>query len=164
VTITVITTPIEGIDPVVNCTHKYYQIYGQVIGSETANMIMAFLTGSRMEVGLFVIDEGFDSMHIPPHGLAEDPNLAKFTGGIAVLNVTNPMKIRETTVGIGVSMMHELGHAKQCIENPPWYAGKAAQALNGSKSAKLEIENDNVGRHEKPILVELGLPFRDKYD
>ena len=45
-----------------------------------------------------------------------------------------------------------------------WKSSETDGLKGLKKSSKLDIENDNVLRHEKPILVELGKPSRDKYD
>ncbi len=64
-----------------------------------------------------------------------------------------------------ITLIHELGHAKQYIEDPGRFAHKAANGtiLAGSVSLSM-IENDNLKRHENPVCNELGLLLRIKYD
>lgn len=181
---------------------NYVSALTTIYASSTAQSILSFLRSSDKAVGILLLDMsgGYDSMHIPASVLSGDGATKVFTGGVAVLNVENPLTIRGTVIPLGVSLLHELGHAKQNIERTEWYEAKYAECMRGDdaiaklvesdpslkglsfklarekkaelkgqmlaakKAAKLEIEEDNIQRHEKPILVQLGLPFRDKYD
>ena len=131
-------------------------------------MIVAYLDGaSRMNVGILFIDSGFDSMYIPPTAMSDDPRLAELTGGVAVINIHSQMTIGGKAIPIGVSMMHELGHAKQYIQEPVLfeiYYNSAMSITSGKNIPQIAIETDNLITHEAPILQELGLPFRTKYD
>ena len=185
---------------------QYYANYvgalSTIYPSSTAQSILSFLRASDKQVGILIIDNsaGFDSMHIPACMLSGDAAAKVFTAGVAVLNVESLMTIGGKKIPLGVSLLHELGHAKQNIERTEWYEAKfnecmrsddtirklvssdpSTKGLKGKdlmekkrqlgeqfnaakKNAKLEIENENLKQHEKPILVDLGLPFRDKYD
>jgi hypothetical protein len=163
---TVITSDAGGLQaPIKNARHKYNDYLGEVGASSTALMMASYFDGSSKNIGVLLIDEGFDSMYIPPVNLAGVEALASYDGGIAVLNVTNPLKLQGKTLPLGVSLMHELGHAKQFIEQPAWFENHyKAATQRGNKESQLAIENDNVTRHEMPICKELSLPFRTKYD
>lgn len=151
--------------PIKNASHKFNDCLGEVGASSTAKMMAAYFDATAKNIGILMIDEGFDSMYIPPTNLAGVDELKKYDGGIAVLNVTNPMKIGTTTLPLGISLMHELGHAKQFLEKPSWFENHyKAATQNGNKESQLAIENDNVSRHEMPICKDMGLPFRTKYD
>lgn len=188
----------------------YLSALNDVRASSKAQAILEFLRSSKTPVGILLVDNssGIDSMHIAPSGLTEE-STKRFTGGVAVVNIGSPMKIKDAAIPIGVSLIHELGHAKQCIENPQWYEDLSAKILRNNsivgegklnelktrvvdqhaslkglkfpeqrarKPKLLEefeaeygngprrtLENDNLARHEKPVLIELGLPFRDDY-
>jgi hypothetical protein len=135
----------------------------------------------------------------------------KYTGGIAVVNINTPMSIKGSQIPLGVSLLHEVGHAKQCIDNLGWYEGLYTKILENNVRAaegrvtkerdafvsnspsvtgykgnfggkrvvmaaaaaewekdfgngpRRTLENDNLAKHEKPVLQDLGLPFRDDY-
>jgi hypothetical protein len=155
--------------PIAKPSSTFIEYLGQVGTSSTAQMIAGFMDSTDKNIGILIIDNeaGFDSMYIPPSALKNDPPLVRFSGGIAVVNIESTMKIKGQVVPLGVSMMHELGHAKQYVENPAWFENTYAAAMrisSGPNKPKLDIENDNVTRHEAPILKDLGLPFRTTYD
>jgi hypothetical protein len=190
----VITDKLDGLTaPVPGADDIYDEWKRQVDGSSVAKDIYAFLdppspldpSSSKLTVGVLLIDHGFDSMYIPPFQLYPDGG-GVYSGGVAVLNVTNPLTIENVELPLGVSLIHELGHAVQYAEDPVGFQDKFNQAQSGSKArtrfditdsegraltrsysnadiAKLEIENDNVARHEAPVCDELGLPYRRKY-
>ena len=162
----VITAATGGLqEPISGAEARYETCLTEVNGSSTAKALQSFLSASPLSIGVLLIDEGFDSMYIPPSNLTSVPELKDYSGGIAVLNVDNPMKMSGKVLPLGVSLMHELGHAKQYIEKPSWFVGHYEAATKKSnKASQLEIENDNVQRHEQPICEELKLPFRTKYD
>ena len=83
---------------------------------------------SRLKPGVLLIDENFYSMNIPPFVIG---GLGGFHGGIAVVNIKIQMAIQDTLIRLGVSLMHELGHAKQYTENPVGFE-KKAQGSDGS--------------------------------
>jgi hypothetical protein len=65
-----------------------------------------------------------------------------------------------------IVLIHELGHAKQFIEHPEWFAsmdGTTGTVRPGTKS-NAEIEADNLKRHEVPVCQEFGLKQRALYD
>jgi len=175
--LSVIENNIEGLAvPIVNSLNTYAEYKTQVIASPTANAILAFLEQSPKNVGILFIDKDFDSMYIPPFVLPDD---VSFDGGIAVVNVLSPINIGGTDIPLGVSLMHELGHAKQFIEAPVDFENKYKEAMGqvksnypseltrkkkGEKISQLIIENENVALHEAPICDDLGLPFRKRYD
>jgi uncharacterized protein (DUF697 family) len=193
-----------------NLKAKYIEIWGQVVNSSKAQEIISFLQLSDKIVGVLVVDSGGDSLHMAASAMAGG-TAAKYTGGIAVVNITSPMTIGGTVIPLGVTFLHEIGHAKQNIENAVWYtdlyekilrnntiSGKgtggklkdlyiandpAVQAYKGAfpglralknaagsvweteygKEPRRKLENDNLARHEKPVLIEMQLPFRDDY-
>ncbi len=63
-----------------------------------------------------------------------------------------------------IVLLHELGHAKQYIENPDWFSSQGAGGIvrPGSKTTN-EIEADNLKRHEVPVCKEYGLAQRQNY-
>ncbi|MGA3400411.1 MAG: hypothetical protein ABSC95_14420 [Acetobacteraceae bacterium] len=63
-----------------------------------------------------------------------------------------------------IVLIHELGHAKQYIENPGWFAsqGGGGAVVAGSKTTA-EIEADNLRRHEHPVCKDYGLLQRQNY-
>jgi hypothetical protein len=140
--------------------------------SSTAVLIEKTLMESDKVVGVLFTDQA-DSMHIPAHVLENHDTLKMYTGGIALVNPASLLKPSSKWQGaqagggelpLGVSLFHELGHAKQGVEKKVWYDELTRSALTGSKNAKLQIEQDNLASHENPICDELGLPFRRKYD
>ncbi len=175
--ISVIEGSIEGLQAPISNSRNAYSVYKQqVIASPTAQGLLASLEKSPMSVGVLLIDENFDSMYIPPFVFSGG---APFDGGIAVVNVKSQMKIKDTDIPLGVSLMHELGHAKQYIEAPVAFEQKYKEAMGqkktdypseltrtktGEKISQLIIENENVALHEAPICDDLGLPFRSRYD
>ncbi|MFN6496352.1 MAG: hypothetical protein RMX65_004840 [Nostoc sp. DedQUE01] len=177
--LSVIENSVEGLQNPIANSHNSYEIYKQqVIASSTAQEILKSLEQSSKVVGILLIDEEYDSMYIPPFLLENGP-VNKFDGGIAVVNITSQMKIENTDIPIGVSLMHELGHAKQYIENPTGFETKYKEAMGeqktnypseltkqkkGKKISQLVIENENVALHEAPVCHELGLPYRKRYD
>jgi hypothetical protein len=193
-----------------NLKGKYYEVWGQLLNSSKAQEILTFLQSSGSIVGILLVDGGSDSLHMAPSALAGG-TAAKYTGGIAVVNINAPMNIKGTAIPLGVSLLHEVGHAKQCIDNSGWYEGlytkilenntRAAEgrvtkerdafvskspSVTGYKGAfsgkrvvmaaaaaewekdfgngpRRTLENDNLAKHEKPVLQSMGLPFRDDY-
>ncbi len=63
-----------------------------------------------------------------------------------------------------IVLVHELGHAKQYIENAGWFASKGEGGVveAGSKTTA-EIEADNLRRHEHPVCKDYGLKQRQNY-
>ena len=64
-----------------------------------------------------------------------------------------------------IVLLHEIGHAKQYIENPGWFGsqGIGGAIVAGSKTT-IEIQADNLRRHEVPVCKEYGLPQRQNYN
>jgi hypothetical protein len=154
--------------PLAGSAQKFQNYLGTLSASTSAQTIRSFLNGAKEVVGVLITEE-VDSMYIPPSKLAADSTLARFNGGVAVLNPESTMKIKGTVIPLGVSLIHELGHAKQFLEKPQWFEATFDAAIKGGGSratnpAKYEIEDDNVSRHEKPVCLELGKPAREKYD
>jgi hypothetical protein len=175
--ITIIEGNTQGLQaPIANSRDSYAAYKQQVIASPTAQGLLASLEKSPKSVGVLLIDENFDSMYIPPFVFSGG---APFDGGIAVVNIKSPMTIKGSEIPLGVSLMHELGHAKQYIEAPVAFERKYKEAMGqkktdypseltrtraGEKISQLIIENENVALHEAPVCDELGLPFRSRYD
>jgi hypothetical protein len=176
--LSIIEKEVDGLTtPVANSLNTYEQYKSQVNASSTANAILKFLEESSKTVGVLLIDKDFDSMYIPP--FVFEPDAVPFDGGIAVVNILSPIKIEDTEIPLGVSLMHELGHAKQYIEAPVDFEQKYQEAKGeiktnypseltrtkkGEKISQLIIENENVALHEAPICNDLDLPFRKRYD
>jgi hypothetical protein len=66
------------------------------------------------------------------------------------------------TIPALVCLFHELGHAKQFYENRIWYRSAASQT--DEMGVCYMIEYDNLHRHEDPLLREMGLPTRPRYE
>ena len=193
-----------------NLKQKYLEIWGQLMNVSKAQEILGFLQSSGSIVGVLLVDAGSDSLHMAPSALAGG-TAAKYTGGVAVVNINTPMTIKGQQIPLGVSLLHEVGHAKQCIDNPGWYEGLYAKILENNVRAgegrvtserdnfvntspsvtsykgnyggkkmvmaaaaaewekdfgngpRRTLENDNLAKHEKPVLVEMRLPYRDDY-
>ncbi len=62
-------------------------------------------------------------------------------------------------------LLHEIGHAKQYLEDPGRFSKEVAggQVQPGTWKST-EIEADNLERHERPVAEELGLRVRQNYD
>lgn len=184
-TLTVITENLEElVPPVADSIHLVESYRQDVTGSATANEIFGKLDHSGLNIGVLLIEQGADSMYIPPFIFDGD---GLFSGGVVVLNQMSPLNVRGTDLPLAVSLIHELGHAVQYIGNPADFQARFEEAHSGETTrttfnitdcqgraltrsyrntevAKLLIENDNVACHEAPVCDELGLPFRKKYD
>jgi hypothetical protein len=175
------------IGPVKNAKAVYDKCVKELSKSETANTVLEALKHSPKKVGVLIFttedagEDDFvsDSAYIPPH----IPWGAAYDGGLVVLNVTMPMWIQKKQLPLGVSLLHECGHAKQFLDNSKRFTKyyNIAKTLDGKKSKKIKaeaarlhipedkaatlaIENENIQLYEKPTLEQLGLPFREKYD
>ncbi len=103
-------------DPIAIGLEGIYQtLLVELQKSSTAQQIVKFVDGNTKEVGLLLIADGSDSSHIV------NSETSAFSGGIAVVNINNPMSIAGYTLPLGISLIHELGHAKQYMEKPDWY-------------------------------------------
>ena len=70
---------------------------------------------------------------------------------------------RTVTYPPEITLLHELGHALQYIENPGWFGSNGPGGpVAGSKETK-DIEADNLKRHENPVCREYGLLQRINY-
>ena len=62
-----------------------------------------------------------------------------------------------------ITLIHEIGHAKQYIETPEWFGSNGPTGpVAGTKETK-DIEADNLKRHENPVYKEYGLLQRVAY-
>lgn len=183
-TLTVITQSLDQLVPPVPKSADAFATFKQeVIASSVAKKVFAQLEESGFNIGVLLVNQSVDSMYIPPF---QYDGGGAYTGGIAVLNVTNPLKIGDVTLPLGVSLIHELGHAVQYITDSSGFKSKFETVQSGSSAstkfnitnaegkaltkfikntlvAQLSIENDNVARHEAPVCDDLNLPFRKKY-
>lgn len=183
-TLSVITQNVEGlVAPVPKSGDAFAGCKQEVIASTVAQKVFATLEQSALKIGVLFVNEGVDSMYIPPF---QYDGGGTYSGGVAVVNTTNPLKIGDTTLPLGVSLIHELGHAVQYLQDPSGFKSKFESVQSGSSAttkfsitnaegkaltkyikntlvAQLSIENDNVARHEAPVCDDLGLPFRKKY-
>lgn len=71
-------------------------------------------------------------------------------------------KLKIYTIGSLVCLFHELGHAKQFYENPIWFRSIASQ--KDDMGVCYLIEYDNLHRHEDPLLREMNIPIRKRYE
>jgi hypothetical protein len=144
-------------------------------GSMTAKELITSVEKSHLTVGIVVSEQGgafgpySDLWACNGPCIIWGPNIwlrtlaAEITGyrasGSAIF-------VRKSTVEYPpeISLIHEIGHMKQYIEDPDQFA-KKVQGLNvdGNKGTA-EIEADNLRRHENPICKELGLLQRVKYN
>ena len=53
-------------------------------------------------------------------------------------------------------------HAKQFHDNPTWYRSTAT--VLDEMGVPYQIEYDNMHKHEDPLLREMGLPIRQRYE
>jgi len=66
------------------------------------------------------------------------------------------------TIPALVCLYHELGHAKQFHENKIWY--NSAVTVRDTMGVAWHIEYDNLYKHEDPLLREMGIPIRQRYE
>lgn len=66
------------------------------------------------------------------------------------------------TIPALVCLYHELGHAKQYYEKKIWY--NSAITVRDSMGVPYQIEYDNLHQHEDPLLREMGIPIRKRYE
>lgn len=71
-------------------------------------------------------------------------------------------KGKDHTVPALVCLFHELGHAKQFHENKIWY--QSAVKTKDAMGVAYQIEYDNLQKHEDPLMREMGLPIRKRYE
>lgn len=69
---------------------------------------------------------------------------------------------RDITIPPLVCLFHELGHAKQWLENKVWY--ESAVQIRDKMGVAYQVEYDNLQKHEDPLLREMGLPIRKRYE
>jgi hypothetical protein len=182
--LTVITQTLADLEAPVDKSNDVFAACKQdVIKSPVAQKVFSTLEKWSSNVGVLFVDKGVDSMYIPPF---QYNGGGTYSGGIAVVNATNPLEIGDTKLPLGVSLIHELGHAVQYKEDASGFEEKFKTAnsdrsdnqkfsimnadgkaltkyVKATKVAQLMIENDNVARHEAPVCDDLGLPFRKKY-
>jgi hypothetical protein len=183
-TIAVITQAVADLVPPVDKSQELYALYkSQVNSSGTAQKIFAQLERSQLNIGVLFVEDTVDSMYIPPFQFNGG---GTYTGGVAITNVKNPLQIGDVELPLGISLIHELGHAVQYLNDTAGFEqkfktiqsgvstttkfnitnaeGKAlTKYLKNTLVAQLSIENDNVARHEAPVCDDLGFPFRKKY-
>lgn len=166
----VVTQPLQGMPGIIaDAAQRYDALKQEVMGSPTARTLLDFLESSAENVGVMLIQDTSDSMYIPPFHLRKH-GINEYNGGIAVINVCSPLVISGQTLTVGVSLMHELGHARQYLLAPGAFEMKFNESESGNNIVRgrnvpnLIIENENVALHEAPICDELGLPFRGNYE
>jgi len=112
---------VTSIEPVTNPGVWYAECEGHVKGSSTAMMILSYLTSHSSKIGLLFTKSCDSKYHCAHEYAGAGEKLEKYTGGIAVVNVDNPLTLQKVELPLGVSMLHELGHAKQYLERPSWF-------------------------------------------
>jgi len=153
--------------------------------SKSASEIIQFLSEASETTGILVTDKNtanVDSMHLPACHCAKFPQLEEFTGGVVIFNHTSLMTIHGQQLPKLVSLIHEMGHAVQNINNKAEYEDhynkywefenlakeckdtkKRSEYKEEAKKHKYAIENDNIQKHEKPVCVELDIKPREEY-
>jgi hypothetical protein len=133
--------------------------------STTAKQVIDFVQGDRTEIQILVTNvDGAFGPHNEAYGFT-GPCIIWYPGGQfntrgATIKGYRPNnspifdKKMAVTYPPEITLLHELGHAKQFIEGG-WF--------DGSKDVK-DIEADNLRRHENPVCKEYGLLQRVKYD
>jgi hypothetical protein len=106
---------------------------------------------------------------MPPFALVA-ATASRYPGGIAIVKPGAPIMDHYP---IGISLCHELGHAKQFLSNPDWFEPLFNSMVEGIRDdrvgrsdnpAKYELEDANVRDYERPVCVDLGIkPARWKY-
>lgn len=138
---------VSHIKPVTNPGVWYATCEGEVKPSSTAMMVLNFLHGHPKKVGLLFTESCDSKYHCAHEYAGAGETLEKYTGGIAVVHVKNPLTIKGETLPLGVSMMHELGHAKQFIDRPSLFYMLALIA-GGFYTAYEEFGADHQGDRE----------------
>ncbi len=184
-TINIVKTSINGLPPVPKPDDAYATYKAQVIGSKTAQYVFSRLEKAPQKFGVLIVNSGsgVDSMYVPPFNCSDDGH----DGGFAILNVDSPLVISDQTLPLGISLIHELGHAVQWLDAPDRFETLFKQAqgqidsssmnivaatkwggttvvVKGNRTAQLVIENSNVAAHEATTCVELDLPYRSNYE
>jgi hypothetical protein len=72
--------------------------------------------------------------------------------------------LAETVLPPEITLIHELGHFKQWIEDPGIFASRGTDgAITHGHTAVKDLEADNLKRHEVPVCKEMGLRQRQNY-
>ena len=132
------------IEPVTNPAVWYVQCETDVKASATAMMILNYVRHDQRKVGLLFTKSCDSKYHCAHEYAGAGEQLEKYTGGIAVVNVDWPLIIQMETLPLGVSMLHELGHAKQFFDRPSLFYMLALLAGGFyNESGEFESAHDN---------------------
>lgn len=120
-----------------------------------AAIIAAIESGDR-DVYIVPISSGFIGSQFEP---AASAVVYDVMDGPGFLPAEKPSRMSPT-----VKLFHELGHAAQYATRKEWFEASAAASHKNRQKYFVEIERDNLVRHEWPISKELGEPTRFHYD
>lgn len=127
------------------------------IGAETTAgaSIMAAIAASNVDIYVILTISRIQESRFEPDVPAVVLNLMR--GGF--MPAEDPTPIKST-----IQLFHELGHVAQWITRRDWFLeNKAASDLAG-EPYYVAIEKDNLERYERPMCIEMGVPFRLCYD
>src|SRR5437870_12152430 len=105
--------------PVDNVYGTLTEITRKTILSKTANRIIAFVQVHAKTVGLLLCEPSAvlsdQPNYYPPSqwkALGEEGAVLadRFSGGLAVVNLKNPLNLDGESMPIGITLAHELGH------------------------------------------------------
>ncbi len=127
------------------------------IGAATAvgASIMAAVAQSDVDIHVILTASHFQESRFEPEAPAVVLNLMK----VNYLPSAEPAPMKPT-----VLLFHELGHAAQWITRRDWFMQSKAASDAAREDYYVEIEKDNLERHERPMCMELGVPCRWHYD
>ncbi|WP_026397108.1 hypothetical protein [Acetobacter nitrogenifigens] len=143
--------------------------------SKNACGIISYVETSDIEINVLVVrdqDSGFypykNDLQIPPPCIVWAANRSLTIFG----KRENSRGLVDADYSPEIGLLHELGHAKQFIEDrgyrlgrkigqkQPWFPLNAS-SLNDQQNA--DVEADNLRRHEHPVCQDLGLVIRNNY-
>ena len=139
--------------------------------SVTAKGIIEFVQRSAVEINIVVTQQpGAFGPYCEPFG---------FEGPCILWDPTSPFSTRATDITgyrangtamfgkktvtsypASIVLIHELGHAKQYIEDKTLFCTKTTPARESTDF----VEADNLKRHENPVCKDMGLLQRVKYN
>jgi len=119
-----------------------------------AEIIAAIAAGAE-DIYVYLVGGYFETSRFDPDIPMIVLNLAK--GGF--LPAQDPQVMKPT-----IKLFHELGHAAQWITRRDWFTASTARSDANREPYYVEIEKDNLERHERPMCIQLGQPYRLHYD
>ena len=133
------------------------------IGSKTAPgaAIMSAIEAGDEDIHVFLVASPYGDSHFDPDFPMVVLNMAK---PHFFPHKRDPEAERPQTVTPTILLFHELGHAAQWITRRAWFMESSAKSNRAKEPYFVEIEKDNLERHERPMCIELGHPCRWHYD